>query len=184
MFSYILHASFCLRIPQGKREEGSGWGARVYLWQIHVDIWQNQYIVVKLKNKIQKILNVLLCLWKDKLKSCMTLFLSALFKLFQDNSGKNSYLVWLFKSMEIKVSLFHPTSQIPKWFLRNHICKHELRDDLIKHKRKNNEQNQRSLYVCSPLYLWLWSGRKEWPFYGGKVKPAKLRSYFFSKRQS
>ena len=33
------------------REEGSGWGTRVYLWRIHVDIWQNQYNIVKLKNK-------------------------------------------------------------------------------------------------------------------------------------
>ena len=38
----------------GRREEGSGWGTRVYLWQIHVDIWQNQYNIVKLKNKIKK----------------------------------------------------------------------------------------------------------------------------------
>ena len=29
---------------------GSGWGTCVYLWQIHVDIWQNQYNIVKLKN--------------------------------------------------------------------------------------------------------------------------------------
>ena len=35
------------------REEGSGWGTHVYLWQIHVDIWQNQYNIVKL-NKIKK----------------------------------------------------------------------------------------------------------------------------------
>ena len=35
----------------GKWEEGSGWGACVYLWWIHVDIWQNQYIIVKLKKK-------------------------------------------------------------------------------------------------------------------------------------
>ena len=35
----------------GRREEGSGWGTRVYLWRIHVDIWQNQYNIVKLKNK-------------------------------------------------------------------------------------------------------------------------------------
>ena len=27
----------------GRRERGSGWGTRVYLWQIHVDVWQNQY---------------------------------------------------------------------------------------------------------------------------------------------
>ena len=39
-------------------EEGSGWGTRIYLWQIHVDIWQNQYNIVKLKNKIRK--------WKKK----------------------------------------------------------------------------------------------------------------------
>ena len=32
--------------------EGSGWGTRVYLWRIHVDIWQNQYNIVNLKNKI------------------------------------------------------------------------------------------------------------------------------------
>ena len=37
----------------GRREEGAGWGTRVYLWQIHVDIWQNQYNIVKLKNKIK-----------------------------------------------------------------------------------------------------------------------------------
>ena len=36
------------------REEGgvSGWGPRVYLWQIHVDVWQNQNNVVKLKKKV------------------------------------------------------------------------------------------------------------------------------------
>ena len=35
------------------REEGSGWGTRVCLWQIHFDIWQNQYNIVKFKNKIK-----------------------------------------------------------------------------------------------------------------------------------
>ena len=29
------------------REEGSGWGSRVHPWQIHVDVWQNQYNIVK-----------------------------------------------------------------------------------------------------------------------------------------
>ena len=38
----------------GRREEGSGWGTHVYLWQIHVDIRQNQYNIVKLKNKRKK----------------------------------------------------------------------------------------------------------------------------------
>ena len=37
----------------GRREKGSGWGTHVYLWQIHFDIWQNQYNIVKL-NKIKK----------------------------------------------------------------------------------------------------------------------------------
>ena len=37
---------------RGRREECSGWGTHVYLWQIHFDIWQNQYNIVKL-NKIK-----------------------------------------------------------------------------------------------------------------------------------
>ena len=37
----------------GGREEGSGWGTHVYLWRIHVDIWQNQYNIIKLK-KLKK----------------------------------------------------------------------------------------------------------------------------------
>ena len=41
-------------VQGGRREEGSGWGTRVYLWQICVDIWQNQYNIVKLKNKMKK----------------------------------------------------------------------------------------------------------------------------------
>ena len=36
----------------GSWEEGSGWGTHVYLRQIHFDIWQNQYNIVKL-NKIK-----------------------------------------------------------------------------------------------------------------------------------
>ena len=41
------------RDGMGRRQEGSGWGTHVYLWWIHVDIWQNQYNIVKL-NKIKK----------------------------------------------------------------------------------------------------------------------------------
>ena len=37
----------------GRREEGSGWGTHVYLWWIRFDIWQNQYNIVKFKNKIK-----------------------------------------------------------------------------------------------------------------------------------
>ena len=38
----------------GRREEDSGWGTHVYLWQIHFNIWQKQYNIVKLKNKKKK----------------------------------------------------------------------------------------------------------------------------------
>ena len=35
------------------REVGgaSGWGARVHPWRMHVDVWQNQYNIVKLNKK-------------------------------------------------------------------------------------------------------------------------------------
>ena len=35
----------------GRREEGSGWGAHVYLWRIRFDVWQNIYSVSGLKIK-------------------------------------------------------------------------------------------------------------------------------------
>ena len=48
-------------VQGGRREEGSGWGTCVYLWRIHVDIWQSQYNIVKLKKKrIKKIVISLL----------------------------------------------------------------------------------------------------------------------------
>ena len=31
----------------GRGVGGSGWGTRVYPWGIHVDVWQNQYNIVK-----------------------------------------------------------------------------------------------------------------------------------------
>ena len=39
----------------GRREEGSGLGTRVHPSRIHVDVWQNQYNIVKFKNKIKKL---------------------------------------------------------------------------------------------------------------------------------
>ena len=55
---YWMLGNGALRRPRGtvwggRKEEGSGWGTRVYLWWIHVDVWQNQYNIVKLKNKIK-----------------------------------------------------------------------------------------------------------------------------------
>ena len=47
--------------PEGWDGEGggSGWGTHVYPWQIHVNVWQNQYSIVK-KNKVKiKILKII-----------------------------------------------------------------------------------------------------------------------------
>ena len=49
---WMLGAGACLGTTQRDgmgREERSGWGTYVYLGQIHFDIWQNQYNIVKLK---------------------------------------------------------------------------------------------------------------------------------------
>ena len=57
---YWMLGAGALGQPRGmvwgeRREEGSGWGTHVYLWQIHFDIWQNQYNIVKLsKIKFKK----------------------------------------------------------------------------------------------------------------------------------
>ena len=51
------------------REEGSGWETRVYLWLIHVDMWQNQYNIVKFKNKIKKNILVVVTSVTNKTKS-------------------------------------------------------------------------------------------------------------------
>ena len=56
-----MHNTGCLGLvhwddPEGWYGEGGGrtWGTHVYLWRIHFDIWQNQYNIVKLKNKNKK----------------------------------------------------------------------------------------------------------------------------------
>ena len=36
---------------EGGGRGGSGWGTCVHPWWIHVDVWQNQYNIVKLKKK-------------------------------------------------------------------------------------------------------------------------------------
>ena len=51
-----MHDTGCLGLvhwddPEGWCGEGgvrgSGWGTRVHPWQMHVDVWQNQYNIVK-----------------------------------------------------------------------------------------------------------------------------------------
>ena len=34
-------------VQGGRRDRGSGWGTRVYMWWIHVDVRQNQHNIVK-----------------------------------------------------------------------------------------------------------------------------------------
>ena len=46
MHDSIVLGAGALGRPRGmvwgeRREEGSGWGTHVYLWQTHFDIWQN-----------------------------------------------------------------------------------------------------------------------------------------------
>ena len=41
-----------IRIWGGRWEWGSGLGTHVFLWQIHVSVWQNQYSIVK-QNKVK-----------------------------------------------------------------------------------------------------------------------------------
>ena len=52
----LMHDTGCLGLvhwndPEGwygdGRGRGSGWGTPVHPWRIHVDVWQNQYNVVK-----------------------------------------------------------------------------------------------------------------------------------------
>ena len=41
-------------VQGGRWEGGSGWGTRVHPWRIHVDVWQNQYNIVKLKKERER----------------------------------------------------------------------------------------------------------------------------------
>ena len=45
-------------------EGRSGWGTHVHLWLIHVNVWQNQYSIVK-QNKVKiKIKKKTLAIWR------------------------------------------------------------------------------------------------------------------------
>ena len=44
-----MHDTGCLGLVHW--DDPEGWRTRVYLWRIHVGIWQNQYNIIKLKNK-------------------------------------------------------------------------------------------------------------------------------------
>ena len=67
------------------REEGGGirMGTHEYLWWIHFDIWQNQYNIVKFKNKIKlkKIKEMSEYLKKKRYQVCIQ-YLGKLLKCF------------------------------------------------------------------------------------------------------
>ena len=44
---FLLPLRFVSKTPGREEGGGSGWGARGHSWWIHVDIWQNQYNIVK-----------------------------------------------------------------------------------------------------------------------------------------
>ena len=54
---YWMLGAGALGRPRGMVEGGGGMrvqdGEHVYTWRIHVDIWQNQYNIAKLKHKIK-----------------------------------------------------------------------------------------------------------------------------------
>ena len=51
-------------ISGGRWEEGSGLGTHIHPWWIHVNVWQNQYSIVK-QNKVKKKKNPLAMQWFD-----------------------------------------------------------------------------------------------------------------------
>ena len=67
---------------EGGGRGGSGWETRVHPWWIHVDVWQNQYNIVKFKKKV-------FISAPHPLRCFSTIFYLA---LFFENSKDKSYL--------------------------------------------------------------------------------------------
>ena len=44
----LVHWNDTGMVGGGRREWDSGWGTHVHPWRIHVDVWQNQYNILKL----------------------------------------------------------------------------------------------------------------------------------------
>ena len=80
----VLTCDLFALVRGGRREEVSGWGTRVYLWWIHVDIWQNQYNIVKLKKNKIKSFNINQTKARNKKKNKQT----------NKNKNKNPYQIF------------------------------------------------------------------------------------------
>ena len=99
---YWMLGAGALRWPRGlvwrgRREEGSGWGTHVYLWQIYFDIWQNQYNIVKLRNRIEE---------------------------SRRNSFTSSFFLWLFLPKWINIYSLSMRFSAP-WWLRSYIMEYD-----------------------------------------------------------
>ena len=83
----------------GRREESSGWGTHVYLWWIHFDIWQNQYNIVKFKNKINFLKKVLEVVGGD---DCTTrwMYLMSLNCTPKNHWNGNFYVIYMFTTIK------------------------------------------------------------------------------------
>ena len=144
----------------GRREEGSEWGTRIYLWQIHVDIWQNQYNIVKLKNKIKFKNNKkkkrkrqrsqrsncqhLLDYWKSKRVSEKHLFL--LYWLFES--------LWLCGSQQTGIFFNrweYQTTLPASWEICIQVKKQQLELDMEQQTVPNRERSTSRLSVVTLL---------------------------------
>ena len=71
------------------------------MWRIHVYIWQNQYNIVKLKNKLKK--KIMLCIAKRCILNTLQLSRIINPKIFP--SSKKDCLVRLIKAVEFIIYL-------------------------------------------------------------------------------
>ena len=125
----------------GRWEGGSGWGTCVHPWQMHVDVWQNQYNIVKLKKKKTTIrwglfsIIVLECCfissWKlaidgtslkmaeswEKLKIFCIIFISVLFSVIQNKTL--FYEQWATISLVLYSYILYLPKALFKFFLRS-----------------------------------------------------------------
>ena len=102
----------------GRREEGSGWGTCVYMWQIHVDIWQNQYNIIKLKIEYNnKIYSTYMWYHMVCVYLCLTYF--SFLPVLKFQNGNYYCLCFVSESWRIPFILVGYSMSHPSQFLDN-----------------------------------------------------------------